>query len=188
MLPIVNVDPSRVLQIPAQSSDARKFNARALREQRLTQYFCGSQTANLGDYVLTLPQYRLSFDALQCFIGHARYYHFHVVLNGSLVGLSIDPSFHSTHEKLSGRAHHNDSQQSWEGVERGQVIRRASKTPYIMNKIPVVKNVGLGIVQAIDMNRHEVIILTPLPAEKMKGVNTLIVSTAPIPQALVVNV
>ena len=51
-----------------------------------------------------------------------------------------------------------------------------------------MKNVGIGIVQAIDLNRNEVIVITPLGSEEMKEVNTLIRHTECIPQILIQNV
>ena len=69
-----------------------------------------------------------------------------------------------------------------------RAIQRAKSRPRLLRRIPVLKNAGMGIVQAIDMNRQEVIVITPLSAEEMQGVNTLILSSMPIPHMMVVNV
>ena len=187
VLPIPDVNPSIVLQIPSQSTNARKSNARTLREQRLINYFCGSQTTNIGDFLLSLPQYRLSFSSIQCYIGHARGHFFHVALNGSLVGLSIDPSFIEAPASGDNSKEHDKNGERY-GMDKSRTIQRAQFRPRLLQRIPVLKNAGMGIVQAIDMNRKEVIVITPLSAEEMRGVNTLILSSMPIPHTMMVNV
>ena len=99
------------------------------------------------------------------------------------MGLSIDPSFIE-------RPVNQDRERERERYEtdRRRAIQRAESRPQLLRRIPVLKNAGMGIVQAIDMNRKEVIVLTPLSAEEMRGVNTLILSSMPIPHTMMVNV
>ena len=163
--------------LEGQTSDARKANPGQLREQKMISYFCGRREEKLGDYLLSLPRYRLPFASIQCYLGHVRSCFFHLALNGLIVGLSADSSFMPGQERRTGVEEDDHS-----------VIPKARFHPKLLTRLPIVKNVGIGIVQAIDLNRNEVIVITPLGSEEMKEVNTLIRHTECIPQVLVQNV
>lgn len=176
-LPIVNPDPAIVMYLDPQTSETKKVNPGYLRDQKVITYFCGKHSSDLGDYLLTLPKYHIPFTSIQCYLGHIRSCYFHVALNGSLVGLSSDSSFTPSTE----------TQPSTE-VKEGVLIPKAAAHPKLLRSFPVIKNIGIGIVQAIDLNKNEVIIITPLSAKEMESVNTLIRSTEIIPQSLLQNV
>ena len=161
----------------SQPSDTKKVNPGYLRDQKVIAYFCGERSSDLGNYVLTLPQYHLRFSSIQCYLGHIRSSYFHVALNGSIVGLSSDSSFVPSVE----------AQPSTE-VKSGVAIPKATSCPKLLKSFPVVKNIGIGIVQAIDLRKNEVIIITSLSKQEMEKVNTLIRSTEMIPLPLLQNV
>ena len=171
------MDPSRVVLLEGQGSEARKANPGQLRDQKMISYFCGHREEDLGDYLLSLPRYRLPFASIQCYVGHVRSCYFHLALNGLIVGLSTDSSFEFGQERETGVME-----------EASSVIPKAKFHPKLLTRLPIVKNVGIGIVQAIDLNRNEVIVITPLGSEEMKEVNTLIRHTECIPQILIQNV
>ena len=166
-----------MLLLEGQTSEARKANPGQLRDQKMIGYFCGRREEKLGDFLLSLPRYRLPFTSIQCYLGHVRSCFFHLALNGLIVGLSTDNSFVPGQERRTGVEEEDRS-----------VIPKARFHPKLLFRLPIVKNVGIGIVQAIDLNRNEVIVITPLGSEEMKEVNTLIRHTECIPQVLVQNV
>ena len=153
------------------------MNPGYLRDQKVIAYFCGDHLSDLGNYLLTLPQYHLPFSSIQCYLGHIPSGYFHVALNGSIVGLSADSLFIPSVE----------IQPSTE-VKAGVVIPKAASSPKLLKSFPVVKNIGIGIVQTIDLNKNEVIIITSLSKKEMESVNTLIRSTEMIPLPLLQNV
>ena len=50
------MDPSRVVLLEGQGSEARKANPGQLRDQKMISYFCGHREENLGDYLLSQPR------------------------------------------------------------------------------------------------------------------------------------
>ncbi|XP_038602400.1 polynucleotide 5'-hydroxyl-kinase NOL9 [Tachyglossus aculeatus] len=77
---------------------------------------------------------------------------------------------------------------SWVGLCRIlDEVKRHNSGPILLTQTPVCDCLGFGIVRGIDMEKRLYLILTPVPPEKLRLVNCLLVGNVVLPQCVFKN-
>ncbi|OXB59669.1 hypothetical protein ASZ78_004997 [Callipepla squamata] len=77
---------------------------------------------------------------------------------------------------------------SWVGLCRiAEEIRCQSAGPVLLTQTPICDCLGFGIVRGVDMEKHLYHVLTPVPPEKLRLVNCLLLGNIAIPNCILVS-
>ena len=158
-----------------------------------------------GDELLALPRFAFPIDRVQCYLRDSVAAYYYLTLSGSVVGLAVDPAFvpdaalaSSDPANNSNNSSSSDSRNSSRSGDRARdeatrwtanvPIPRAKRCPKLLSSLPVCASLGLGIVHSVDLRRNRIVVLSPIPRDDLARVNTLVISTSPVPPELLSSV
>ena len=164
-----------------------------------------------GDELLALPRFAFPIDRVQCYLRDSVAAYYYLTLSGSVVGLAVDPAFvpdaalassdpanNSSNSSSSSSNNNSDSRNSSRSGDRAREeatrwtanvpIPRAKRCPRLLSSLPVCASLGLGIVHSVDLRRNRIVVLSPIPRDDLARVNTLVISTSPVPPELLSSV